>query len=87
MSILVNRTELYLVMVESGTECPVYLLFGTSFPPDEVYLLQHYMYNHFLRLNYPYLAASALLFTLFLVIAVAMARISALAVGKEGRSR
>ena len=25
MSILVNRTELYLVMVESGTECPVYL--------------------------------------------------------------
>lgn len=83
----VGVSIVFLIMQFFGIFRESYLLFGTSFPPDEVYLLQHYMYNHFLRLNYPYLAASALLFTLFLVIAVAMARISALAVGKEGRSR
>lgn len=52
-----------------------YLLFGTSFPPDEVYLLQHYMHNHFLRMNYPYLAAAAILFTAFLVVVICVVRV------------
>lgn len=50
-----------------------YLLFETSYPPEEVYLLQHYMFNHFHKLNYPLLSASGFLFTLFLIIVMMFA--------------
>ncbi len=38
-----------------------YLLYG-NYPVDGAYLLQHYMNNHFARLEYPVLTAAALLF-------------------------
>lgn len=80
-------SAVFLIMQFFGIFRESYLLFGTSFPPDEVYLLQHYMHNHFLRLNYPYLAASALLFTLFLISAVAITRIMVIYVRREGKDR
>ena len=68
----------FLVMQFFGIFRESYLLFGTSYPEDSVYLLQHYMHNHFLRLNYPYLAAAAILFTLFLVGGIVAVRLTAL---------
>lgn len=38
-----------------------YLLYG-DYPAEGAYLLQHYMNNHFYKLQYPILAAAALLF-------------------------
>lgn len=66
LTLYIGVGAVFLVMQFFGIFREAYLLFGTSFPPDEVYLLQHYMHNHFLRLNYPYLAAAAILFTAFL---------------------
>ncbi len=40
-----------------------YLLYG-AYPPDGVYYLQHYINNHFMKLNYQKLTAAALLFFL-----------------------
>ena len=48
----------------------VYYLFGGDYPPDAVYLLQHFMNNHFRRLNYPVLSASAWMFVVILLAAV-----------------
>ena len=67
--------SVFLIMQFFGIFRESYLLFGTSYPPDEVYLLQNYMHNHFLRLNYPYLAVSALLFTVLLVAIIALVRL------------
>lgn len=66
LTLYIGVGAVFLVMQFFSIFREAYLLFGTSFPPDEVYLLQHYMHNHFLRLNYPYLAAAAILFTAFL---------------------
>ena len=38
-------------------EC--YLLFD-MYPSESIYLIQHYMNNHFLKLNYQYVASSAI---------------------------
>lgn len=48
------------------------LFYRTNYPPDEAYLLQHYMNNHFLKLDYQILAASTVIFTLMMLIAVAV---------------
>lgn len=37
-----------------------YLLYG-EYPPNSVYLLQHYMNNHFYKLNYQRIASASLL--------------------------
>ena len=65
-------STVFLVMQYFGIFREAYLLFDTSYPPNEVYLLQHYMYNHFHKLNYPLLSASTFLFTLFLIGAMAV---------------
>lgn len=43
-----------------------YLYFGTNYPPDHSYTLQYYMNNHFMKLNYQYLAAGAVLTSLLI---------------------
>lgn len=75
ITLYIGVGAVFLIMQFFGVFREAYLLFGTSYPPDEVYLLQHYMHNHFLRLNYPYLAAAAILFTAFLAGAIAMVRL------------
>ena len=85
LGIYLGIGAVFLIMQFFGIFRESYLLFGTSYPPDEVYLLQHYMHNHFLRLNYPYLAASALLFTAFLVAVIALGRLGAAIVRRRKR--
>ena len=51
----------------------VFYLFGGDYPPDAAYLLQHFMNNHFRRLNYQTLSSGALVF-----VAVLLALISIL---------
>ncbi len=75
LTLYIGVGAVFLVMQFFGIFREAYLLFETSFPPDEVYLLQHYMHNHFLRLNYPYLAAAAILFTAFLVAVIWVVRV------------
>lgn len=48
-----------------------YLLYG-SYPNDSVYQLQHYMNNHFLKLNYQYVTSGGILFTVPVVLLVAL---------------
>lgn len=43
----------------------VFLMWG-AYPPNEVYLLQHFMNNHFTKLNYQILSASAISFAVIL---------------------
>ena len=45
----------------------VYLLYG-AYPDPSVYLLQHYMNNHFAKLNYQYLSTGATVFAFLLII-------------------
>lgn len=47
-----------------------YLYFGTNYPPDHSYTLQYYMNNHFMKLNYQYLAAGAVLTSLLVYLIV-----------------
>lgn len=49
-----------------------YLMWG-SYPPNEVYFLQHFMNNHFAKLNYQTLSAAALSFAVVLFGLVAIA--------------
>lgn len=51
--------------------CEAYLLYG-SYPNDGVYQLQHYMNNHFLKLNYQYVTSGGILFTVPVVLLVAL---------------
>lgn len=44
-----------------------YLLYG-AYPEDNVYLLQHYMNNHFYKLNYQSLTSAAILFALGMMV-------------------
>jgi len=48
----------------------VYLLYG-SYPDTSIYLVQHYMNNHFNKLNYQNLTTGALIFTIIVYIVVA----------------
>lgn len=48
-----------------------YLLYGT-YPDPSIYLVQHYMNNHFTKLNYQNLTAGAILFALPVGVAVAV---------------
>ncbi len=47
-----------------------YLFFGTAYPPDEAYILQYYMNNHFHRLNYQILSSATIIFTLIMAIII-----------------
>ena len=47
-----------------------YLFYGGSYPPDHSYTLQYYMNNHFMKLNYQYLASGAVLTSLILYVIV-----------------
>lgn len=47
-----------------------YLYFGTNYPPDHSYTLQYYMNNHFMKLNYQYLAAGAVVTSLLVYFVV-----------------
>lgn len=47
-----------------------YLYFGTNYPPDHSYTLQYYMNNHFMKLNYQYLAAGAVITSLLVYLIV-----------------
>lgn len=49
----------------------VYLLYG-SYPANTVYTVQHYMNNHFTKLNYQNLASGAVLFFIIVYIIVAI---------------
>lgn len=48
-----------------------YLLYG-AYPANEVYMVQHYMNNHFYKLNYQTLTAAACLFAIALYAIVAL---------------
>ena len=48
-----------------------YLLYG-DYPDTSVYMLQHYMNNHFAKLNYQYLSVGATVFVLILTIVVCL---------------
>jgi|GEM_PF-172320 len=50
----------------------VYLFYGTSYPEQNLYLVQHYMKNHFDKLNYQNLTTGAIIFALFVYIIVAI---------------
>ncbi len=50
-----------------------YLYYKTNYPPDSAYMLQNYMNNHFYKLNYENLSAAAVMFTLFVGVAIAAA--------------
>lgn len=50
----------------------VYLMYG-AYPSSDVYFLQHFMNNHFAKLNYQTLAASAITFAVVLFGLVAVA--------------
>ena len=54
-SVLLSVVNSFKIFKES------YLFYGTSYPPNHSYTLQYYMNNHFLKLNYQSLAASAVL--------------------------
>ena len=41
----------------------IYYLFGGDYPPNAVYMVQHFMNNQFSKLNYQLLSAGAILFT------------------------
>lgn len=45
-----------------------YLYYGTNYPPDSSYTLQYYMNNHFMKLNYQYLATGAVITTLMICV-------------------
>ena len=47
-----------------------YLYFGTNYPPNHGYTLQFYMNNHFLKLNYQYLASGAVVTSLLVAVIV-----------------
>jgi len=47
----------------------VYLLYG-SYPHESIYLIQHYMNNHFNKLNYQYLTSGALVFGFLLTLVI-----------------
>lgn len=49
-----------------------YLLFG-MYPSDEMYLLAHYMSNHFIKLNYQNVAVSSLCLAVFALLLFALA--------------
>lgn len=49
------------VMYTFQTFKPAYLLFG-SYPVNSVYTLQHFLNNHFYKLNYPTIASATLIF-------------------------
>ena len=55
----------YLVMVSQRLFREAYVLYG-AYPSESIYMVQHYMNNHFARLNYPTLASAAMLLTVFL---------------------
>lgn len=57
-TVLLSIMNSYKVFKES------YLYYGTNYPPDYAYTLQYYMNNHFLKLNYQSLAASAVYTTI-----------------------
>lgn len=48
----------------------VYLLFG-SYPDTSIYLVQHYMNNHFYKLNYQNLTTGAVIFAVLVYVIVA----------------
>lgn len=50
-----------------------YLLYG-EYPQDSVYFLQHYMNNHFYKLNYQRIASAALLLMLTAILAGSLLR-------------
>ena len=45
----------------------IYFLFGGDYPPNSVYMIQHFMNNQFGRLNYQLLSAGAIMFTAIIV--------------------
>lgn len=47
----------------------VYLLYG-SYPNESIYFVQHYMNNHFFKMNYQNLASGAIVFALIVYIIV-----------------
>ncbi len=48
-----------------------YLYYGSNYPPDAGYNLQYYMNNHFMKLNYQYLASGAVITTILVCVIVA----------------
>ncbi len=49
-----------------------YLYYGSNYPPDAGYSLQYYMNNHFMKLNYQYLASGAVITTILICVIVAV---------------
>ncbi len=49
----------------------VYLLYG-SYPQEALYIVQHYMNNHFNKLNYQNLATGAVIFALIVYLLIAL---------------
>lgn len=47
-----------------------FLYYGSNYPPDHSYTLQYYMNNHFLKLNYQYLATGAVLTSVIIYLIV-----------------
>ena len=54
----------YLVMVSQRLFREAYVLYG-AYPSESIYMVQHYMNNHFTKLNYPALATGAIVLTVF----------------------
>ena len=48
----------------------IYYLFGGDYPPNSVYMVQHFMNNQFSKLNYQLLSAGAIVFTAIIVFLV-----------------
>lgn len=62
-------TLVYAIMCSLRLYKEAYLLYGT-YPSEPVYLVQHYMNNHFEKLNYQFLSAGAIMLALIIIAAI-----------------
>lgn len=65
-SVILSMSNAFKIFRES------YLLYG-SYPDDEVYMLQNYLYNHFEKLNYQNISTAAIYFAFILYAVIAVA--------------
>lgn len=59
----------YVVMCSQRLFREAYVLYG-EYPSESIYLVQHYMNNHFAKLNYQYLTAGAIGLAFIITIAI-----------------
>lgn len=62
-------TLVYVIMCSLRLYKEAYVLYD-AYPSESIYLIQHYMNNHFAKLNYQYLSAGAIMLALIIIAAI-----------------